>query len=76
MKKQFLMLKLIYEFDARAREAVSNYAPLNDILSSKSKEKIGRAKYIKENDLAQFDDILKLMASEFKALGNEEDGDV
>ena len=73
MKKQFLMLKLIYEFDSRAREAVENFAPLDEILSSESKEKIGRAKYIKEENLSEFDDILKLMATEFKAIGREED---
>ena len=58
MKKQFLMLKLIYEFDFRAREAV---------------EKIGRAKYIKEDNLSEFDEILKLMGSEMKALQGGED---
>ena len=46
LKKQYLMLKLICEFDARAREAVENYADMNAILSCSCKEKIGRAKYI------------------------------
>ena len=31
-------------------------------------EKIGRAKYIEEADLAQFDEILKNLAAEMKAL--------
>ncbi len=75
MKKQFLMLKLIYEFDTRAREAVASFASLNDILASKSKERIGRAKYIKEDNLAEFDEILKVMGAEFKAIcqGGEDD---
>ena len=73
MKKQFLMLKLIYEFDFRAREAVENFASLDDILKSSSKEKIGRAKYIKEDNLSEFDEILKLMGSEMKALQGGED---
>ncbi|MDE6597955.1 MAG: V-type ATP synthase subunit A [Clostridia bacterium] len=68
MHKQFLMLKLIYEFNQRAREAVENYASLNDILACSCKEKIGRAKYIKEEDIAEFDDILKLMSGELKSL--------
>lgn len=75
MKKQFLMLKLIYEFDTRAREAVASFASLNDILASKSKERLGRSKYIKEENLHEFDEILKLMGAEFKAIcqGGEDD---
>ncbi len=74
MRKQFLMLKLIYEYDTLAREAVANYASLDDILASSCKEKIGRAKYIPEENLSEFDDILKLMNSEMKALqGGGED---
>ena len=73
MKKQFLMLKLIYEFDTRAREAVSAYASLDDILKCSAKEKIGRAKYIKEDNLQEFDEILKIMATEMKALQGDSD---
>lgn len=73
MHKQFLMLKIIYEFDTRAREAIANYASVSDILASKSKEKIGRAKYIPEENISVFDEILKLINTEMKALqGGEE----
>ena len=68
MQKQFLMLKLIYEFNTLAGEAIANYADLNDILASESKEKIGRAKYIEEKDLSEFDGIFTKMKTEFKAL--------
>ena len=68
MRKQFLMLKMIYEFDTRAREAVSNFASVDEILLSKSKERIGRAKYIPEENLSEFDEILKLIGAEMKAL--------
>ena len=68
MKKQFLMLKLIYEFDTRAREAVAAFAPLSEILKSESKARIGRAKFIREENLSEFDEILKLMGAEFKAI--------
>ncbi len=68
INKQFMMLKLIYEFDKGAREAVDAYADLNAILACKSKEKIGRAKYIPEKELAQFDDILGAMRAELKAI--------
>ena len=75
MRKQFLLLKLIYEFDRLARIAVENYADLKDILACSCKEKIGRAKYIEEENLAQFEDILREMNTELKALaegGNED----
>ena len=75
LKKQYLMLKLICEFDARAREAVENYADMNAILSCSCKEKIGRAKYIAEDKLDEFDGILKLINTELKTLARG-DGDV
>ena len=68
MKKQYLMLKLIYEFYSRAKEAVEAFAPLNEILALSCKEKVGRAKYIKEDNLKEFDEILKLTGSEMKSV--------
>ena len=68
MRKQFLMLKLIYSFDSMAREAISNYADLDDILACTCKEKIGRSKYIPEEKIAEFDDIFRLMETELNAL--------
>lgn len=68
MNKQYLMLKLIYEFYSRAKEAVEAFAPLNEILALSCKEKIGRAKYIKEDNLKEFDEILKLTGSEMKSV--------
>ncbi len=75
MKKQFDMLRLIYEFNRLAGEALAAYASLNEVLSCSCKEKIGRAKYIPEEDISQFDDIFALMNSELKALaqGGRED---
>ena len=76
MQKQFLMLKLIYEFNRLASEAITNYADLNDILASQTKEKIGRAKYIEEKDLAEFDEIFNTMKVELKAIAGEGNDDV
>ena len=76
MKKQYMMLKLIYEFDARAREAVANYADLNAILACSCKEKIGRAKYIKEEDIGELDEILALIKTEMKSFSQSEVEDV
>ena len=71
----FLMLKLIYEFNRLALIAIENYADLDDILACSCKEMIGRAKYIEEENLSQFDDIFRVMNEELKALavGGDED---
>lgn len=68
MKKQFLMLKLINEFDSRAREAVASFASVEDVLKTSCKDRIGRSKFIPEDRLSDFDEILKLINTEMKAL--------
>ena len=73
MKKQFYMLKLIYEFDSKSREALENYVDVNAIISCSFKERIGRAKYIPEDNLSEFDEILKQMNAELKGLAGGED---
>ncbi len=73
MKKQFYMLKLIYEFDSMSREALENYVDVNAIISCPFKERIGRAKYIPEDNLSEFDEILKQMNAELKGLAGGED---
>ncbi len=76
MEKQRLMLKLIYEFNRLAGEAISNYADLGDVLACPCKEKIGRAKYIPEENLGEFDVILKEMTSQLKAVAQGGETDV
>ena len=76
MDKQFLMLKLIYEFNRLAGEAVSAYADLDEVLACSCKEKIGRAKYIEEENLAQFDGIFVAMREELKAVAEGENDNV
>ena len=75
MKKQLLMLRLIYEYNRLAGEAVDAYADFSDILACPCREKIGSAKYIPEEELASFDGIFSEMNAELKAVaqGGEED---
>ena len=75
MKKQLLMLRLIYEYNRLAGEAVDAYADFSDILACPCREKLGRAKYIPEEELASFDGIFSEMNAELKAVaqGGEED---
>ena len=71
LKKQLLMLKLILEFDARGREQLDKNVDIEDIIELPVREKIGRAKYIPEDKIAEFDDIFKEIKSEMVALSNE-----
>ena len=74
--KQFLMLKLIYEFNALAKIALENYADLSEILNCSCKEMIGRAKYIPEENISEFDEIFKTMHAELKAVAEGGNDDV
>ena len=76
MQKQVLMLKLIYEFNRLAYEAVEAYADLDDILACSCKEMIGRAKYIPETEMEKFDEIFKTMYAELKAVAEGGSDDV
>ena len=75
MTKQMLMLRLIYEFYTLSEEAIKKYVSLDDILACPFKDKIGRAKYIPESELAEFDGIFSAMNAQIKALeqGGEDD---
>ena len=68
MQKQLLMLRLIYEFYELSEAAIKAYVSLDDILLCPFKEKIGRAKYIPEENIAEFDAIFSEMNAEIKAL--------
>ncbi len=75
LQKQLLMLRLIFEFYRLSEEALGQYVSLDDILACSFKEKIGRAKYIPEEELSEFEEILRGMNAEIKALeqGGSED---
>ncbi len=72
LTKQYKMLRLIKAFNDEARQAVENYADLDEILQLPCKEKIGRSKYIEENNLAEFDDVFKEITTQIRAVTNEE----
>jgi V/A-type H+-transporting ATPase subunit A len=72
MQKQLKMLKLICEFNRLARVALDAYVPLDEILAADCKEKIGRAKYISEDNISELDKIYGDMVVEFSKLGEGE----
>ena len=70
LNKQYKMLKLIHLFHELGNQAVDNYADFEDILAVPAKEKIGRAKYVPEGELATLDDIGAELTAQLKALSD------
>ena len=74
LEKQHKMLKLIYDFYRLGNDAINRDAEYNDLINLPVREKIGRAKYIPEENIAEFDGILKEVNDSVKALiGGSED---
>lgn len=68
LKKQYKMLSLILEFYNLGKNAIDNGVRYKNIISLPIKEKIGRAKYIEENEIDTFDNLIKDLKQEFKQL--------
>jgi len=58
LKKQFLMLKVIIELHRACERALEKKAPLRKLLDLPVRERIIKMRYVKEDDLAEFDSIL------------------
>jgi len=71
IQKQFKMLELIYNYHHLSNEFLSQGVGIKEILDLKTKEKISRSKFIEESEIHEFDNILKEMNKEFKALRSE-----
>ena len=70
LQKQFRMLKLILDCHALSADALAKGADLDDLLAIKSREQIGRCKYIPEKQSNKFAEIDALMRQEIEALVN------
>ncbi len=68
MDKQFRMLRLILEFGNKGRAALDAGTNLSQIIGLPVRERIGRAKYIPEAELKQFDQIEAELSSQTAAL--------
>ncbi len=74
LNKQFLMLSLIFKFQETANELITNGVEVEEILKFKSREKIGRFKYVEKDDLEkEYEEILKEMAKEAENAEREEE---
>lgn len=75
--KQNQMLKTIFAYYTSCKDALLSGVNIKDLLKLRAKEKIARAKYIEENKLKQFDEIVMQIDSEIDALksqGEEDEG--
>lgn len=69
LNKQLRMLKVILMFYKLGQDAlVKNNVDIEEIISMNVREKIGRSKYIEEENLAKFDDIERELKQEFIAV--------
>ena len=68
LKKQDLMIKLILQFYREALKAIDNNVDIEDILAIKSKELIGRSKYIEESNLNEIENNSEKITDEIKSL--------
>ncbi len=57
LEKQKKMMNLILEYNRKGHEALDEGVDIEDLIELPVREKIGRAKYIEEKDLAKFDEI-------------------
>ncbi len=75
LEKQYLMMKLLLAFYDRSSDALKSGASINNIVSLAVRERIGRFKYISEdNKNSEYDDILTQLGGELDAAvkqGNE-----
>ena len=62
------MLRLILQFGDKGRAALDGGANLSQVLNLPVRERIGRAKYIREEELAEFNRIESELSSEMSAL--------
>ena len=62
------MMNLILEYHRKGQEALNEGVDIEDLIELPVREKIGRAKYIEEKDLARFDEIEAELQSAIQTL--------
>ncbi|MCR4653599.1 MAG: V-type ATP synthase subunit A [Eubacterium sp.] len=74
LKKQYYMMKLVFEFYQQGTKALEHGASINDLVKMEVREKIGRFKYTLEADIDdQYDKIKEEIAAETESLTGKED---
>ncbi|PWM74847.1 MAG: V-type ATP synthase subunit A [Bacillota bacterium] len=73
MTKQCKMLRLIYDFHRLGIDAVNRGVDFDDLLALPVREKIGRAKYVEEENISELDGISKDVNETVKSLDGGND---
>jgi len=68
LAKQYKMLKLVLAFYNEGEKALSAGVYLKKILEMPARDKIARAKYIAETDMAKIDDIFTILSDDVEKL--------
>ena len=65
LEKQYLMMKLVLEFFEISSEALKKGADIDDIAAMPSRERIGRFKYVHQDNIEkEYDDIIAALKAE------------
>lgn len=72
LDKQYKMLRLIIDFYKLSQGALDKSADINEILSIPARERIGRSKYLTEQELAVFDEITSEVKAQLGSLSAKE----
>ncbi|NLA54448.1 MAG: V-type ATP synthase subunit A [Clostridiales bacterium] len=70
LQKQLLMLRLILDYGDKGQMALDAGVNLSDVINMPVRERIGRAKYVPEDSLKNFDEIEAELADQADALIN------
>lgn len=70
LEKQYKILKLIYDYHNLSNQAIAQDVEYSEIISLPVREKIGRAKYVPEDELKQLDCISKEINDQLKGMIN------
>ena len=73
LKKQFKMLKLIVDFYFQSTRALDRGVSANAILALPCREQIGRAKYVKEDEMQKLDELHDEMTKQLSELKKEDE---
>ncbi|MEG0901464.1 MAG: V-type ATP synthase subunit A, partial [Clostridia bacterium] len=71
LEKQYMMLRLILQFNDKGRQALDAGANLSDVLNLPVRESIGRSKYIPEGEKQRFAQIENELNGQMAAIGEK-----
>lgn len=74
LKKQYLLMKLIMADYEKSLEAIHAGAELSELLNSEARERIGRFKYVKEEDIEkEYNDIFNALNTRLEKISGKEE---